>query len=152
VETGAIMPRILRSMKMEDGKPKIERSASALGVRVYTSGTNDIVVSSQGDVEPGRGGMSVVPSLRAFRLHQVPRRLNHLIEGAEGNNTLYVWRMGTGEFTNSPVTTELMLQPDTRTVNVRHGVVEPIRKMPLDEYERALSNTRDAWIVDETGT
>ncbi len=62
------MPLIYRSMKVDSatGKPVLRRSASALGVRVYTNSRHDDVIpNAEGVVSPGRG-MLCRPRLGIF--------------------------------------------------------------------------------------
>lgn len=67
-----------------------------------------------------------------------------------GNNTDFCWRMGTGEFKESIVTTELILVPDQEERGRHiHGTVSAARLMPIGDFSDALTATRPDWIVDE---
>jgi hypothetical protein len=57
--------------------------------------------------------------------------------------------MGDGPFTAGRLTDLLAFRPDTANPG-RHGLVEPIRAMRLDEYQEALAATADQWVIDET--
>lgn len=130
-------------MQEEEGRPRVDRGARALGERV----PGDIALDAEGCVAPAQGGMSVSPSLRALPAHRVPHRLRAHAPRATGRDTDRVWSHGEGPFSPGPVDPGLRLRPDTG--NTRHGVVEPAARMTLAEYERSLEGTRDDWQIDE---
>jgi hypothetical protein len=138
------VPRIYRSMAVEDGQPLVGRYAHALGVRVVGDHV-DVIPDDNGCVHPQQGGMSVAPSLRQLPSYRVPMRLRHLVRGARGNDQHRVWSMGEGDFTEVPVAPGLQLRPDSEA----HGVIEPSEPMALMAYEAALAATRNLWSVDE---
>ena len=110
----------------------------------------DIKTQSDGTVLPKTGGMSVAPSLRETNPLKIPKRFLALfpeIEGIQGGNSLRVWTMGAGVFQAAPLTPKLALTLQNPT----HGFVEPDAAMPLADYEAALYETRDEWILDEPG-
>ena len=146
------MPLLYRSMKEENGKPKIERSASGLGVRVEGR-HSDIDLETDGTVKMNYKGMSVVPSPEYLPAWRVYEGLAHIVEGASSTDeSLRIWRMGEGTFVADNITPELVLIPDApRTEGITHGVVAPVNVMPLTEYEVALASTQDQWVIDETG-
>lgn len=121
--------------------PKLGSSARTLGVRV----PQDIEPSQNGDVQPGRHGMSVAPCLRDLPVQWVPKRLRHLREGAIGPDTSKVWRHGEGRFEMALVAPHLMLRPDRPD----HGNVVPETVMPLTQYQNAIAQTRSDWVIDE---
>jgi hypothetical protein len=158
------MPKIFRVMKEEAGKPRLGSGGSTLGVRLPGgAGGTDITPDADGNVRPGRKGMSVAPDLEALLRHlpnQVPRRLRFLesdpdvpedlrrLAGrARGENSLHVWSMGEGPFESGPLTEDLELLPDP--VPAYHGVVIPVRKMPAVDYQKALWGTQALWSKDE---
>ncbi len=139
------MPLIYRSMRADGGKPVVECSATALGVRVPPSERADLPVDSDGTVCPKTGGMSVAPAWRYLPLWRISRRLRGKVEGATGRLDVFCWRMGSGPFVPERVATGLLLRLDSE----KHGIVEPDGPMQLSEYQGALSATRDQWVVDE---
>ena len=142
------MPRIYRSMLEENGKPMTEQGANRLGVRVHTENP-DVIPDANGFLYPGGGGMSVVPSPRRLLPHQIPERLLAIFPNARGKKpNLRVWKMETGPFAAGSVADHLSLRLESSL----HGVVEPSEQMLLESYETALAATRDAWVIDETGT
>lgn len=139
------MPQIHRAMTREGNKPKLGSTARTLGVRVPPACFHDIPVDPDGTVAPRTSGMSVAPAWRALPLHRIPRRLRHLVPWAAGNDNDACWRMGDGPFEDSPVTAGLLLRVEPST----HGLVEPVQRVSLSQYQAALADTRDHWVVDE---
>ena len=93
----------------------------------------DILVERDGSVADGAGGMSVAPDSAA----NLPRHRRPPGHGGTGKDP--VWEMGTADLGEDLVYREDPLQPGL------HGFVEPSRRMTLEDYERALGATRDAW-------
>lgn len=100
------MPRAYRTMKAVGVPPRpvVGDSATRLGVR-----ERDLEPDRDGNVRPGRGGMSMVSSIAGLRRRvaklvfspsMVPQRLNDLgrVPGAMGSNALRVFRIGEGSF------------------------------------------------------
>jgi hypothetical protein len=142
------MPLIYRSMEKDGERPRIGRSATALGVRIRGAGgttREDISVDDSGRVSPSTGGMSVAPAWRLLPTHRIPVRLRPVCPDATGKNSLVCWRMGEGEFVDGPLAPGLNLRKDTAA----HGTVEPARVVPLETYEADLAATRDQWFIDE---
>src|SRR6185503_9245920 len=110
-----------RVMRKEDGRPAIGESATTLGVRIASTIT-DITTDADGRVQPGTGGMSVSPSLRALPYRLIPRRLRILVPQAAGNDHMFVWSMGDGAFADGPIGPGLRLRVDPKREN--HGFVE----------------------------
>lgn len=142
------MPRIYRAMERNGDRPRIGRSATALGVRIRVEGEEkpeDIPVDDSGRVSPLTGGMSVSPAWRSLPPYRVPARLRPLCPKARGRNDFFCWRMGEGEFVDGTLAPGLKFRRDTAT----HGLVEPVQSVPLETYEADLVATRDHWIIDE---
>lgn len=142
------MPLIYQSMQRDGDRPRIDRSATALGVRIRVEGENkpeDIPVDILGRVFPATGGMSVVPSWRSLPAHRLPARLKHLCPKARGRDDFSCWKMGEGDFKDGPLASGLNFRRDTAT----HGLVEPAQVVPLEIYEADLAETRDQWTIDE---
>lgn len=138
------MPKIYRAMRADETKrPAIGTSSATLGARI----PGDIDADANDLVHPGTGGMSVSPSLRTLPIFLIPRRLRHLVPGAAGNSSSYVWSLGNGDFVAAPVTQQLSMRPDPDKQN--HGFVEPAQIMPKNEYHAALAATQPDWTVDE---
>jgi hypothetical protein len=135
------MPKVYRSMARDGDVPRTGSNARSLGVRVPT----DISPPNDGLVSPGMGGMSVSPSWRELPIYRIPRRLNHLVPGAAGNDADACWTMGTGIFENGPLTKGLNLRPD----KPGHGLVEPDAVMSLAEFQDRLAGTRCKWRIEE---
>lgn len=133
-------------MNGTDGKPTVGNSALDLGVRVPA----DVSPDSAGMVAPGMGGMSVSPSLADLPTHRLPKRLQTLVPDARGLDTNVVWRLGEGDFVAGSVADGLQLRLDPD--RAAHGFVESDSPVALEQYRAALAATRDAWVVDETGT
>ncbi len=134
------MPLVFRVMMADEDAPQLGSSALALGVRVPT----DITADEQGRVHPNTGGMSVSPRLRDLPRHRLPKRFGVRLglRGAKGNDKARVWRMGSGPFDATPLTSGLCLRPDS----LAHGLIEPDAVMPLVAYEGALHGTRGHWV------
>lgn len=140
-------PRMFRSMKEEAGHPLMGANRAELGARLPGGrGEPDIEPDGDGLVHPGRGGMSVAPSLRHLPPHLVPRRLRGRVREATGPNHFRVWRMGEGPFARGAVGPRLRLRPS----GPHHGMVEPSGPMAVGDYQEALGSTRDAWVIDES--
>lgn len=141
------MPLVWRGMRMADARPEIGRSGNTLGVRVGPAPGDDIPENG-GFVYPGTGGMSVSPTLEAVPAHRLPRRLRGKFPArfpdARGPNQLHCWSTGEGEFLAGPFIDRLAFRPDPRAPD-RHGLVEPEITMSVDDYEAAITATRDHW-------
>ena len=142
------MPLIYRAMEKDGDRPRIGRSATALGVRIRVEGEKkpeDIPLDGSGRVSPSTGGMSVSPAWRLLPTHRIPARLKPLCPDATGKNGLVCWKMGEGEFVDGPLAPGL----NFRRTTANHGLVEPAQVVPLETYEADLAATRDHWIIDE---
>lgn len=115
--------------------PLVGPSARKLGVRGLDQAPNQDVAAlhSTDIVQPGIGGMSVAPN-DPINLDYRRRPLE--IGGGKGKDPVWVIE-------------EADLGPDLRyrqdEDNDTHGVIEPSRPMPLDEFQQALANTRAKW-------
>ncbi len=113
----------------EDGFPLVGKTARYLAVRPDV----DIPVSRDGTVEPTTEGMSVSPppltNLHPLRL---PREY-----GGMGKDP--VFEVETDELPDA-----LAYRPDPDNPE-GHGFIEPSRRMPFDEYERAIHATCALW-------
>jgi hypothetical protein len=90
--------------------------------------------------------MSVGPSLRDLPVTLVPKRLKHVVLGANGSNSHRCWRVGDGLYEPGPVARGLQLRIDVDGI---HGFVEPSAQTNIDEYQQALAATRDQWVIGE---
>jgi hypothetical protein len=126
-------------------------TATKLGVR-----ERDLAPDSEGNAQPGQGGMSVVSSVAGLRRRvarmifspaMVPQRLNDLglVPGAIGSNALHLFRIGGGNFELAPLTDRLMLVPDRDD----HGTVQPATVMLYQQFKQAIYDTRDQWVSGE---
>ncbi len=109
--------------------PLVGKTARYLAVRQDV----DIPVNPDGNVEPETEGMSVSPppvtNLHPLRL---PREY-----GGRGSDPVF-------EIETDGLPEGLTYRPDPEALD-RHGFVEPSRRMPFDEYERAIHATRRLW-------
>lgn len=128
--------RVFRDMaKAEDGKPFIGPYNWALGVRTGEK-PYDIAVDEEGMVAPieaGRArGMSVTPDtpLNMHKLHK-PEAL-----GGDGVYPLWVLDLA-----------KIGPQVRYRVTSNTHGVLEPVQRMSLEQYEEALVETKDHWTL-----
>ena len=124
------MTVLYRSMKDDgEGQPECGPSARTLGVRLE----GDIPIQDNGTVEPGTGGMSV-----ALDTHEnLPHHRRPPEFGGWGQDP--VWQI---EESDLPDT--LLCRPDPEDPS-RHGFVEPIEAMSLDDYQDALATSRGIW-------
>ena len=123
--------RVLRGMRADpaDGLPAIGETGRYLGVRPDV----DTPVDGEGAVEPGVGGMSVVPPpLTNLAPHRLPREFG-------GRSKDPVFGLETEELPE-----ELAYRSDPENPE-GHGFVEPARRMSFEEYERAVHETRGLW-------
>jgi hypothetical protein len=141
------MPKIYRSMKKgEDDKPVVEDSAKGLGVRgTPVHGVVDVDLDREDRVILNGKGMSVAPAWRALPPHRISARLRDRSPAAIGSSDVYCFTMGDGSFENGPVSDGLDLLRDSAT----HGVVAPRQSVSLAEYQAALADTRERWVLDE---
>lgn len=147
----AEVPRVYRVMAAEDGRPRIGRHATTLGVRV-TGDQPDIAADARGFVTPSTGGMSVAPSVSKLPSFRLPRRYSRHNRSASGKPDHFVWRHGEGPFALAPFAVGLQLRPDSPnpvTGDIAHGVIEPSKRMRLERYEQSLAATRDEWSIEE---
>ncbi|MBI3821473.1 MAG: hypothetical protein HY289_02210 [Planctomycetes bacterium] len=143
------MPKIFRSMHDDGGKPKVGSGSKMLGVRGPPDPHADLPVDPNGNVHPQTGGMSVAPDWRKRPYFLVPMRLRSLVPRARGSNDLDCWRLGDGDFETVALTDKLDLRID-QGQPLNHGVVEPKLNMSIVDFQDALAQTCDLWVVDET--
>lgn len=123
------MALLFRSMRKDmDGRPLVAPTARGLGLRAA-----EIIVSNDGFVAPGAGGMSVSP---ATPLHLPPYRRPPKY-GGDGKDP--VWKLDTADLPNS-----VTYRPDEGP-EPTHGLLEPAWAMTLEDFELGLAETRDSW-------
>ncbi|MDX1962997.1 MAG: hypothetical protein SFX18_07580 [Pirellulales bacterium] len=113
------MPLMYRSMLENGGKPAVGSSKKHLGV-ITLGKYADIEADTAGWVHPLTGGMSVSPDLQNLPQHRVPMRLKRLFSAASGKNNLYVWCLGSGDFSDAEISNNLRLRVDKPA---EHGIV-----------------------------
>ncbi len=114
----------------DDGLPKTGASARTLGARANI----DIPVNEDETVDPEMDGMSVSPT-PPENLPPIRRPPEY---GGVGKDP--VWQLDTDELPE-----ELVYRPDPDAPE-RHGFIEPSRRMPFEEYQRAIHATRILWM------
>ena len=121
---------LFRSMTPDgDGGPRTGASARTLGVRPSI----DVPGDAADDVEPGTGGMSAtLGDLGLLPHHRRPAELGG--SGVDPVFAIDVDDLGPG----------LRWRPDPVGPS-GHGFVEPVRRMPSDQYQEALWATRPRW-------
>ena len=113
----------------EDGLPEIGETGRYLGVRMDV----DVPGGEAGLVEPGTGGMSVVPlPVTNLARHRLPREL-----GGTGRDPVF-------ELDTDELPEELNYRPDPENPE-GHGFLEPSRRMSFEEYQQAVYSTRVLW-------
>jgi hypothetical protein len=138
------MQRLYRTMAKDvDGRPRVGRSATALGVRVAGPHA-DVHPDVDGLVHPGGGGMSV--TIDDVRMMPTVRRPAWIVvDGAEGasKHPLFALPVVAG-----PLALRVRRESDDETEQARfaHGFVEPANSTPLEHYEAAVTGTRPNWM------
>ena len=148
----AAWPKMYRTMLSEDPSaspavPAVGTAANMLGACVPPSVPTDVHPDGEGKVGPCSEGLSVAPRLTALPPSRVPERLGHLRHGARGNNTHRVFRIGEANFERAPLGDSLELMPTSS----KHGVIQPLQRMSIGDYQRELAATQRLWVVDEGG-
>jgi len=142
-------PKVYRAMKRDqaDSLPVVGSIySSELGARPKL----DITMDSDGNVVLDKSGMSVAPTWRNLPFTRIPKRLHDLVPGAAGSNSTSCFAMGIGAFRRNGFAKGLQLIPDQGSDSVTHGVIAPVRVVPIGDYQSDLANTRAAWQIDET--
>ncbi|MEX1026886.1 MAG: hypothetical protein WD049_02605 [Candidatus Paceibacterota bacterium] len=137
----------------EPPRPVIGDTATKLGVR-----ERDLAPDAHGDAVPGLGGVSVFSSIAGigrrlqlgFPPSMVPSRLHNAgkVIGANGPESLRVFRLGEGEYERGFIATNLELVPDGDE-SPDHGTIQPARVMAFDDFRKAIVNTRKFWVDGE---
>jgi hypothetical protein len=119
---------LYRGMKNDgEGQPECGPSARKLGVRLE----GDIVIQDDGTVKPGTGGMSVALG----KPENLPAHRRDAAFGGFGPDP--VWQIEEADLPDT-----LFCRVDAKS---RHGVVEPIEEVPLEDYQEALATSRGFW-------
>ncbi len=143
------MPRIYRSMRRGDGDLPIVGTADkwSLGVRGEPiHGVADVDLDCDGNVVLNGKGMSVSPAWRVMPPFLIPKRLRDKRPGATAPDHFFCFVLGTEPFEAGPISTHLLLRPDS----LDHGVVAPNRLAPLKDFQAALAATQPLWRIDES--
>ena len=126
------MPKLYRSMR-DDGTGKPEVSPTARGLGVRPGGGDVAAVLATDFVHPGLGGMSASPdtplNLAFFRR---PAKF-------QGTGKDPVWEIDSAAL---PVF-GLTYRVDPK--NPKHGYIEPVVPMALDDYQWRLAATSGEW-------
>ena len=124
---------LYRSMEADaDGLPVLGRSARRLGVRIGSTDDDIPVINDR--VHALNGGMSVAID--------DPTALPHWRRPAAFQGTgrgLVMFGLELDTLLDTP----LALRVDRK--NSSHGFIEPVRSLPIDEYEQYLGETRGHW-------
>lgn len=144
-------PKVYRSMYENDGQPAAGNDPFHLGV-VLPPDPNADVTPESGYVNIKSGGMSVFAAIKKLPGRLIPTRLRDQypdhFQKARGDDSLFVWCMGSGEFQDAAVTDYLMLRLD-KPGEKRHGLIEPSARMKVEEYQAELQSTISNWKVCE---
>jgi hypothetical protein len=146
------MPKIYRSMNAENSHPMVGSDRNMLGVRVPPSKVVDIVPDDEGYVKPEGKGLSVcssISAISAISIVLIPRHYrqkNKIYKDARGQAPLEIFRMGEGEFVRADISAHLVLAPDNKH-HVDHGVIEPVKRVLLEEYQSHLQATCNEWVL-----
>jgi hypothetical protein len=117
-----------------DGLPAVGRSARMLGVRT----PQDVRLDATRRVVPGTGGMSVAPdSMWNLPNHRRPRAMGR---GSTGPVHDHVFSVLPGTLSDNA----LVARRDP-SAPVLHALIEPLERVVLEEFERALGATRPGW-------
>jgi hypothetical protein len=127
-------------MVPEGDYPLVGASRDALGV-VFGAPPSGDIEEIDGEVFPGTGGLSVVPTWRDLPPGRIPKRLRPLMPDARGSNRFVCWSLGDGEFVDEQLSEELMFKVDSP----KHGLIGPSKEMRADQFQTALANTRLRW-------
>jgi len=112
-----------------EGRPECGPSARKLGVRL----DGDTAITDERMVEPETGGMSVA----LHKPENLPRHRRPQVLGGRGIDP--VWQLKDKDL---PSALTLRVDPNNPS---RHGFVEPIEAMNLDEYQEVLASSRGSW-------
>jgi hypothetical protein len=104
------MPKIFRTMLMQEGRPAVGTESHMLGVRVPPHEYADVSPDETGTLHSRQGGLSVARSVEDLLPHLVPKRLKRFIQGAGASDSRFVWSMGKGYFTEGGIADHLILR------------------------------------------
>lgn len=126
---------LYRAMKAAPDGPECGPAANRLGARVPAEPPPpqvDVVPDDDGIVHPGTGGMSVFSTIRAIPISRLPTT-----HGGYNKKDLLV------VIDEAAVVDPLAHRPD----HGAHGTIQPLEAMHVDEYQRALCQTKPTWEV-----
>lgn len=151
-------PKVYRAMYEHDGQPATEGSPFQPGSNFFQLGVvlppdpRADVNLEDGYVNTKSGGMSVFAAIKKLPGRLIPSRLRDLypdhFQKARGDDSLFVWCMGSGEFQDGAVTDHLVLRLD-KPGEKRHGLIEPNVRMKIEDYQAELQSTVGDWKVCE---
>jgi len=143
------MEHLYRTMAKDiDGRPRVGRSATTLGVRVEGAHA-DVHPDAHGRVHPGGGGMSVTID-DPQRMPTVRRPKWIVVAGAEGAGKHPLFALPAAVV---PPALRVRRESDDETEHARfaHGFVEPAEPTPLHRYEQDVAGTRQHWLEVSDG-
>jgi hypothetical protein len=145
--------RIVRPMrKAADGLPLVGTRSNCLGVGPtgeYADVDLDPAGDENGDVLSNDKGLSVSADWRTLQAHQIPNQLDDGHNGACGKNmAVYVHGGSTGPFAEGAVAPglEMIFKQGSGST----GVIRPVVRVPLSQYQADLQATRPNWAIDES--
>lgn len=113
----------------DDGGPQLDASARTLGARPLI----DVLGDTTDPVDPGTGGMSAsVGGPERLPVHRRPSGF-----GGSGMDPVFA-------IDAADLGPDLGVRADPNGP-LGHGFVEPVRRMPFNDYQRALWATRPRW-------
>lgn len=139
-------------MQKKEVRPLCGDDFFQLGVTAYPHENPDLVPDSAGFVDPHTGGMSVFAGIKKLPGRLIPARLRDLypedFQKASGDNELIVWCMNSEHLFDKEGDGYLAFEWDIPN-KPRHGLVEPARRMHIDDFQRELCTTADQWQINE---
>jgi hypothetical protein len=145
------MPKMYRVMIHDADGPSVGDGNAQLGVRSQGD-TVDVVVGVAPDylVKADGNGMSVSICLCKMPHTMVPKRFKDLglRRDARGSSDprRKLWKHGEGPFVSQPLPGDNLR---LHLTSEDHGHVCPNRDMPISDLQKAISDTRPDWSIDE---
>lgn len=138
------MSRLVRIMLKSNDLPQCGSADCQLGVRVPPHSHPD-VRPVDGVVEPRQGGMSVFSDIHKMPKRLIPARFHEIYPGALGEDDMFVWVTGEGDFGDGQFNEHLELRLDNPKKRKYHALVEPTKPVHIDTLQAHLADTACHW-------